>query len=207
MPASATGMRDFGTHSDVQNLQLALWTVAALGLLFQVGHFFEHAFQWVVWSLGNMSEICGRDTPWVSGWVRDLIDKIGLIVASTADAPRRWMLGLEVLHLLGNGVFLGTLGLLYYLTRNRWVRWGFYIEAFHLYEHIMLTSTAFFIGKPIGLSTLFGAAGLGTKELAVGVRVTWHFLMNLLPMPFAMLGLMEYWDEHGPVRARVPTFA
>jgi len=28
-----------------------------------------------------MSEICGRDTPWVSGWLRDLIDEIGLIVA------------------------------------------------------------------------------------------------------------------------------
>jgi hypothetical protein len=110
------------------------------------------------------------------------------------------MLGLEVLHLIGNSIFLATLGLLYYLTRNKWVRWGLYIEGFHLYEHIMLTSTAFFVGKPIGLSTLFGAAGLGSKEFAVGVRVTWHFVMNLLPMPFAMIGLMEYWDEHRPAR-------
>ena len=36
------------------------------------------------------------------------------------------MLGLEVLHLIGNGIFLGTLGLLYFLTRNKWVRWGLY---------------------------------------------------------------------------------
>ena len=74
-------------------------------------------------------------------------------------------------------------------------RWGFYIEAFHLYEHIMLTSTAFFIGKPIGLGTLFGAVGLGSREFAVGTRVSWHFVMNLLPMPFAMMGIMEYWDQ------------
>jgi hypothetical protein len=203
MSISLVEARDFGSYPEVQNLRLFLWTVAALGLLFQVGHFFEHAFQWVVWLLGDMSEICGRDTPWVSGWVRDFIDKVGLTVAPAADAPRRWMLGLEVLHLIGNGIFLATLGLLYHLTRNKWVRWGLYIETFHLYEHIMLTSTAFFVGKPIGLSTLFGAVGLGSKEFAVGVRVTWHFVMNLLPMPFAMLGLMEYWDEHKPSRAPV----
>ena len=44
MPTSVIETRDFGNHSDVQSLRLVLWT-AALGLLFQVGHFFEHAFQ------------------------------------------------------------------------------------------------------------------------------------------------------------------
>jgi len=154
----------------------------------------------VVWLLGDLSQICGRNTPWVSAWAGELIDQVGLLVAPGTDAARRGMLGLEVLHLIGNSIFLLTLGLLYYLTRNRWVRWGLYIEGFHLYEHIMLTSTAFFVGKPIGLSTLFGAVGLGSKEFAVGTRVTWHFFMNLLPMPFAMMGLMEYWDEHRPAR-------
>jgi hypothetical protein len=190
----------FGNHRDMLNLRLVLWTVAVLGLLFQVGHFFEHAFQFVVWLLGDLSEICGRDTPWASAWASNLIDRIGLVVAPAADAPRRWMLGLEVLHVIGNSIFFATLGLFYYLTRNRWVRWGLYIEAFHLYEHIMLTYTAVFVGKPIGLSTLFGAVGLSSKEFAVGVRVTWHFVMNLLPMPFVIIGLMEYWDEHRPAR-------
>ena len=188
------------------SLTLTLWTIAILGLLFQVGHFFEHAFQCVVWVLGDFSQICGRNTPWISAWAGGLIDRVGLLVAPGTDAARRFMLGLEVLHLIGNSIFLLTLGLLYYLTRNRWVRWGLYIEGFHLYEHIMLTSTAFFIGKPIGLSTLFGAVGLGSKEFAVGIRVTWHFVMNLLPMPFAMVGLMEYWDEHKPARL-APAFA
>jgi hypothetical protein len=56
----------------------------------------------------------------------------------------------------------------------------------------MLTLSAYFIGKPIGLSTLFGGADIiGSREFAVGYRVTWHFAMNLLPMPFAMIGLME----------------
>jgi hypothetical protein len=207
MAVSAAEIRDLGNHSAAQNLRLALWTITALGLLFQVGHFFEHAFQWVVWLLGDLSEICGRDTPWVSGSVRHLIEQVGLLLAPTADAQRQWMLGMEVLHLIGNGIFLVSLGLFYYLTGNRWVRWGLYIETFHLYEHIMLTSTALFIGKPIGLSTLFGGVALGGKEFAVGVRVTWHFFMNLLPMPFAMVGLMEYWDEHKPAPARVPARA
>src|SRR5690348_10026204 len=111
--------------------------------------------------LGDFSEICGRDTPWVSGSVRDLVEQVGLLVAPTADAARQWMLGMEVLHLIANGIFLTSLGLLYYLTGNRWVRWGLCIELFHLYEHIMLTSTAFFVSKPIGLSTLLGGVALG----------------------------------------------
>ncbi len=178
------------------NIRTALIVASGLGLAFQVGHFFEHAFQFVVWCLGDLSEICGRDTPWLSDWAANFVLNIGRAVAPAADRARQSMLGLEVLHLCGNSVFLATLGCLYFVTdKNRWVRWGFYIEAFHLYEHLMLTSTAFFVGKPIGLSTLFGGAGLGPREFSVGVRVSWHFVMNLLPMPFAMLGIMEYWDD------------
>lgn len=183
------------------NLGMILTIAAALGLLFQVGHFFEHAFQFVVWCLGDLSQICGRDTPWISGWAGDFVAGIGRIVSPVADKPRQSMLGLEVLHLIGNSIFLATLGCLYFVTdKNKWVRWGFYIEAFHLYEHVMLTSTAFFIGRPIGLSTLFGAVGMGPKEFAVGTRVSWHFVMNLLPMPFAMMGIMEYWDQRKTAR-------
>jgi hypothetical protein len=186
------------------NIRLMMWAIIASGLLFQVGHFFEHAFQWVVWLLGDSSKICGRDTPWVSASVANLVDRVGLLVAPESDGERRWMLGMEVLHLIANGIFLTTLGLLYCVTGNKWVRWGLYVEAFHLYEHIMLTATAFFVGKPIGLSTLFGGVGLGSKDFAVGVRVTWHFFMNLLPMPFAMIGLMEYLDEHKPTSNQFP---
>lgn len=167
--------------------------VAAFGLLFQVGHFAEHAFQFTVWVLGDLSNICGRDTPWMSPWVTELVRKFGVAVLPAADSARQMMLGMELLHLLGNTIFLASLACLFYCVRSRWVRWALYIEGFHLYEHIMLTTTAYFIGKPIGLSTLFGGASIiGTREFAVGYRVTWHFLMNLLPMPFAMIGIMEY---------------
>lgn len=196
---------DAGHPPFLTNARTALIIASGLGLAFQVGHFFEHAFQFVVWCLGDLSEICGRNTPWMSDWAANFVQNIGRIVVPDADRARQSMLGLEVLHLGGNSIFLATLGCLYFVTnKNRWVRWGFYIEAFHLYEHIMLTSTAFFVGKPIGLSTLFGGAGLGSREFAVGARVSWHFVMNLLPMPFAMLGIMEYWDG---VRGTRPRFA
>ncbi|MBZ9803447.1 DUF6008 family protein [Mesorhizobium sp. ES1-6] len=179
--------------AEVTNFKLVFGTIAALSLIFQVGHFAEHAFQFGVWVLGDWSNICGRDTPWMSPWVMNLVDKVGLIVAPAADPARRTMLGMEVLHLIGNGIFLTGLVCLYVCLPSKWVRWALYIETFHLYEHIMLTTSAFFVGKPIGMSTLFGAAGvIGSRDFAVGFRVTWHFAMNLLPMPFAMIGIMGY---------------
>ncbi|MGO4404785.1 DUF6008 family protein [Bosea sp. RAF48] len=193
-----------GLHPDRQTLNLAvlLGTIAALGLLFQVGHFAEHAFQFAVWVLGDLSNICGRDTPWMSPWVTELVSQTGLLLFPTADEARRMMLGMELLHLVGNSIFLVGIASLYYCVRSKWIRWAFYIEAFHLYEHIMLTATAFFIGKPIGLSTLFGGVNaLGNREFAVGCRVTWHFAMNLLPMPFAMIGLMKHWRSKAPAQA------
>jgi len=178
------------------SLGIAAGTVATFGLLFQVGHFAEHAFQFGVWILGDLSNICGRDTPWMSPWVNGLVEQTGSRLFPAADAPRRMMLGMEVLHLIGNSIFLTGLACLYYCVRSKWVRWALYIETFHLYEHISLTASAYFIGKPIGMSTLFGGVGaIGDREFAVGCRVTWHFIMNLLPMPFAMIGLMEHWRQ------------
>jgi hypothetical protein len=167
-------------------------TAAGLGLIFQIGHFAEHAFQCAVWILGDASNICGRNTAWMSPWANELVRQIGAEFTS-ADAQRRMMLGMEALHLIGNSIFLTGLACLYYCVPSKWVRWAVYIEMFHLHEHISLTATAYFLGKPIGMSTLFGAVNvIGEREFAVGYRVAWHFAMNLLPMPFAMVGLMEY---------------
>jgi hypothetical protein len=166
--------------------------VAGMGLAFQVGHFAEHAIQFGVWVLGNYSQICGRNTPWMSPWVTELVRRLGLVLFPDAGAPRQMMMGMEILHLIGNCIFLVSLACLYYRKRSKWICWGLYIEGFHFYEHLMLTLSAYFAGKPIGLSTLFGGASvIGSPEFAVGYRVTWHFAMNLLPMPFAMIGLMK----------------
>ena len=184
---------DASARGPTLNLATLLAAVAGAGLAFQVGHFAEHAIQFAVWILGDLSSICGRDTPWMSPWVTAMVRQAGTIMFPAADESRQMMMGMEVLHLIGNSIFLISLGCLYYCVRSKWIRWALYIETFHLYEHLMLTLTAYFIGKPIGLSTLFGGAGIiGSREFAVGYRVIWHFAMNLLPMPFAMVGLMEH---------------
>lgn len=166
-------------------------TIALLGLVFQIGHFAEHAFQFGVWLLGDLTTICGRDKPWMSSVGLWLTETVASIFAPATTGPRRMMLGMEILHLIGNSIFLTGLFALYYVLPARLVKWALMIEGFHLYEHIMLTATTIFVGKPIGMSTLFGAAFLFDRETAVGIRVTWHFLMNLLPMPLAMWALMK----------------
>lgn len=191
----------------ILDMATVLAGVAGLGMAFQVGHFAEHAFQFGVWILGDLSNICGRDTPWMSTWVTEMVRRGGQSMFPTADAARQMMMGMEVLHLIGNSVFLASLGCLYYCVRSKWIRWALYIEGFHLYEHLMLTVSAYFIGKPIGLSTLFGGAGMiGSPEFAVGYRVSWHFAMNLLPMPFAMIGLMEHVRSRAAARLRRTAF-
>jgi hypothetical protein len=81
------------------------------------------------------------------------------------------------------------------------VRWAFCIEGLHLCEHVLLTVTAIFVGKPIGVSTLFGYAPDLGREFAVGYRVSWHFALNLLPMPFCMIALLDKWHPQREVIA------
>lgn len=174
-------------------LAFAVAIVAGLGLIFQVGHFFEHAAQFAIWVLGDLSNICGRDTPWMSPWVTGMVRQVGTTLFPNATAPRQMMVGMELLHLVGNSIFLVGIGCMYHSIRSRWVRWAFIIEGLHLCEHVMLTVTAIYVGKPIGVSTLFGYAPEFGREFAVGYRVSWHFVLNLLPMPFCMTALLDKW--------------
>ena len=168
-----------------------------LGLAFQVGHFIEHAVQFGVWIGGQFQWVvgafCGRDTPYMSPPLTAMVRFMGSILAPNANDARQMMLGMEVLHLIGNSIFLVTIAGVNYLMPSKWARWAFYIEGGHLCEHLALTLTAIYVGKPIGISTLFGqSAYYFGKNGAVGYRVAWHFAMNLLPMPFVMIGMMQH---------------
>ncbi len=184
--------------SDHTRIYTILALTAGLGILFQIGHFVEHTVQFLVWCTGKIdwvvSMFCGRESPFMSAPVAGLVFQIGMFLFPSADILRQTMMGVEILHLIGNSIFLVSIGALYLLVPTKWTRWAFYIEGGHLCEHILLTITAYYIGKPIGLSTLFGnAPGLLGKEYAVGYRVTWHFAMNLLPLPFVMMALKDTW--------------
>jgi hypothetical protein len=176
-----------------------LAVAVGLGLAFQVGHFVEHAVQFGVWLTGKyqfvIENFCGRDTPFMSWPVTEMVQFMGAALFPDGSTARQMMMGVEVLHLIGNGLFLATIAGMYYFIPSKWVRYAFYIEGGQLCEHVALTLSAYYLGKPIGVSTLFGQAGpLWGKEAAVGYRVAWHFAMNLLPMPFVMIGIMQYWS-------------
>lgn len=191
----------YSQESDLTNIGKMIVVVAGLGIIFQVGHFAEHALQFLVWLTGNfqwvVSAFCGRDTPFMSGGVMSVVSAAGAFLFPNADLARQMMMGVEILHLIGNTIFLVSIGCLYFVVKSKWVRYAFYIEGFHLLEHLLLTVTALYLGKPLGLSTLFGYAPMvwGGKEGAVGYRVSWHFVMNLAPLPFVMFALMHEWSR------------
>lgn len=193
-------MRDTGTVSGAEQratLVNVLAMCVGLGLAFQVGHFIEHGVQFGVWIGGQfqwvVSSFCGRDTPYMSPPLTAMVRFVGATLFPGANSARQMMLGMELLHLIGNCAFLTTIAGVYYLMPGKWVRWALYIEGGHLCEHLALTLTAYYLGTPIGISTLFGQAPyyLGHNG-AVGYRVAWHFAMNLLPMPFVMIGMMQH---------------
>jgi hypothetical protein len=66
-------------------LELSLGIAAALSLLFQVGHFADHAFQFAVWIPCDLSNICGRDTPWISPWVETGSLRLGAALLGTSQ--------------------------------------------------------------------------------------------------------------------------
>ena len=166
----------------------SLATIAILGLTFQVGHFLEHTFQFGAWIWGD------RSVPWMSQPVMELVRMVGQYYFPTADMARQMAAGMEIAHLVGNAIFLVSLLSLLYFVRSKWVRAAFYVELFHLGEHIALTLSIIYVGKPIGLSTLFGnSVPLLGLELAVGYRVFWHFALNFVPSILAMIGLKKHW--------------
>lgn len=101
--------------------------------------------------------------------------------------------GMELLHLLGNGVFAAAaLGLAWLLSRRTMdaaktdtayalARTGAWVQGLHLVEHIVLTVTLFVTGRSLGLSTWFGTFE-GTASATQ--RVWWHGTVNVVASAF-----------------------
>ena len=120
---------------------------------------------------------------------------MGEYLFPASDPSRQMTMGMEILHLIGNGIFLATIAGVFYFIPSRWVRYAFYIEGAHMCEHIALTLSAYYLGKPIGLSTMFGQAPIWWgKDAAVGYRVSFHFVMNLFPMPLVAFAILQGWS-------------
>ncbi|MES3004979.1 MAG: DUF6008 family protein [Patescibacteria group bacterium] len=167
-------------------LHYATMCIVVLGTMFQVGHFAEHAVQFGMWLFSD------RSMPWMSTWAMYLVHQIGHWAVPDASGARQMAVGMELLHLVGNGIFLVTIAAFYKHSPTKLVRQAFYVEGFHLIEHLLLTFSVIYLGKPIGFSTLFGNSSLvWDKEGVVGYRVFWHFAMNLVPSILIMKAMMN----------------
>lgn len=156
---------------------LLRWIIG-FALAFQVFHFAEHGLQLGYWFIHPDA------APWLTPWAgagRDV-----LAVASDGQAGS----GNELLHLIGNGVFLVGLLLATRLDDSesisrRHLRLAIWVQGLHMVEHVALTATWFITGRSIGLTTGFGllppAGGVGGS-----VRVWSHFLINLVATVYAV---------------------
>lgn len=156
--------------------------IAVAALVFQVVHFIEHVAQLGFWAAHPAT------APWLTPWAvagRDL-----LIVDGTPAS------GNELLHLIGNLIFLVGIFALVALARSRarsageipYLRAALLLQGAHVVEHLLLTGTYLAFGSAIGFTTLFG---LADGAFGSGLRVWAHFLLNLVGTYLATRAALE----------------
>lgn len=177
------------------------WLVGAvLGVLvFQIVHSAEHVAQSLYW-LFNPTV-----APWMSTWAMGLASGLTSISGGTPA------LGMELLHLIGNGIFLAGLLLAFKLPEQyknpqtmRWLRLATIVQALHFLEHVLLTVSVAGGGKAIGLSTMFGLMTAGTPA-AAGYRVFFHLVVNLIALVLTVKAYVAYRDKKLADSGRTPT--
>jgi hypothetical protein len=168
--------------------------VIGLGVIGQLGHVQEHVAQAGIW-VAHPDSPPGM-TPWGDG----LAEGFGRV------DPANKTLGMEILHLVGNFIFLAGLAGIMVVTRRalrtkarRWARMGTWMQAIHGLEHLSLTVSVALGARAIGLSTWFGllpdGPGLWTY------RVWWHFLANVLGSVIFAIALRHLWHERREIEA------
>jgi hypothetical protein len=180
---------------------VAPWTfrlavaIIGIGVVGQLAHVQEHVAQVGIW-VAHPNSPPGM-TPWGDALAR------GLGQVSTS----RPTLGMEVLHLLGNFVFLAGLAGVVLVTRRalhtrarRWAVMGTWMQFVHGLEHLALTlSIAFGAKQAIGMSTFFGLLEPGPGLWTY--RVWWHFLANVLGTAVYAVALRHLWRERHEITA------
>ncbi|MGR6975185.1 DUF6008 family protein [Streptomyces cynarae] len=170
--------------------------VIGLGVIGQVGHFQEHVAQVGYWVAHPYSP--AWMTPWATGLARGM---------GQVD-PTKPSLGMEILHLTGNFIFLAGLVGIAQITRRaagdlrsrKWARMGVWMQTIHGLEHVVLTlSVALGASRAIGLSTWFGLIEPGPA--LVTYRVWWHFVANLIGTAILAVALYHLWKERRAVTA------
>lgn len=169
-------------------------TVIVIGVLGQIGHLTEHVAQVGYW-------VQHPDSPaWMTPWGSALARGFGQV--DTAKPT----LGMEILHLTGNFIFLAGLAAVMVITRRArrtrtrfWAKMGVWMQGIHGLEHLSLTlSVAFGAKQAIGLSTWFGQLTPGPGLTTY--RIWWHFIANVIGSFIFGVALYHLWRERHEIR-------
>ncbi len=164
-----------------------LRAIAAGGLVFQVIHVLEHLLQFGFWAARP------EERPWLSSWAGGTADALAYF-CGLVDALDQPSVGVEMLHLTGNLVFLGALAAWQMhsrLSRRPSIRSldrAELVQRIHVLEHVVLVTTLLTLGRPDGLSTAFG---LVEGQTLVALRVCFHFGINALATTFAVHAALD----------------
>lgn len=158
-------------------LAIGAVVVAAAALVFQAVHFVEHGAQLGYWFAHPAAP------PWMTPWAMEGVYAL-TIGGNTAT-------GVELLHLVGNIIFLGGLGALAIycsaigiaLKDARNLRMALIVQSVHVLEHVLLTATVLLAGTSIGVTTFFG---LVEGPVMTTWRIWAHFLFNLVASWYAL---------------------
>lgn len=157
---------------------VVLTLVAGAGLTFQLVHAAEHLAQAGAWALRP------SQPPWLTPWAAAGRD--ALAVGGDAVA------GNELLHLLGNAIFMAGLVALAGVarrrsSRGRALRFAVVVQGVHVAEHVALTGSVLLGGRAIGVTTLFGLLDAGPTLWTL--RVAAHFALNAVATAAAGLAV------------------
>jgi hypothetical protein len=167
--------------------------VIGIGVVGQIGHLQEHVAQAVYW-------IWHPESPaWMTPW------GMGLAKGFQQVDKQRATLGMEILHLTGNFIFLAGLAAVVVVTKRargtkarKWGRMGVIMQGIHGLEHLALTISIWLGAKEaVGLSTWFGQLKPGPG--LVTYRVWWHFWANVIGTFIFVMALWNLWRERDQI--------
>lgn len=182
--------------SPAASARRTMQAVAAGGLTFQVIHVLEHGLQLGFWFAKPGA------SPWLSSWASGTADGLLYFCSLVPSADTPTSLGVEMLHLTGNVVFLGALTAWQVAMRSQdrvipSLNRAEVVQVFHVAEHVLLVGTLLAFGKANGLSTMFG---LVEGSALVASRVWFHFGINAIATGFALHAARQTWGRTGEVQ-------
>jgi hypothetical protein len=156
-------------------------------LLFQSFHTLEHLVQLSRWFTSPYSP------PYMSPIAKTASSQLESTFANLTNITGVSSLGMELLHLVGNGIFL-TGGVVLYFSPvfakvRKYSLYALLFEGVHMIEHSILTISALSGNGAWGASTQFNL--LAGSQLTTH-RIWWHGAMNLIALLTFALALTKY---------------